>query len=181
METSDHALASLAAAGDRRAFSELVRRHQGVVRGLVRRLAGDPGRGDDIAQDAFIKAWDRIGDWRGEGSVKSWLCRIAYTEFLMSARKAKTRARLEADAGSELDVETQQPDSVAKVALDRALAQLAPDERACVVLCYAAGMSHGEAAAATGLPLGTVKSHVNRGRARLRALLDPDVDGRRRA
>jgi len=181
METSDTALASLAAAGDRRAFGEIVRRHQGLVRGLVRRLAHDPARADDIAQDAFIKAWDRIADWRGEGTVKSWLCRIAYTEFLMSARKAKTRARLEADAGRELETETGPSDAVGKVALDRALAELAPDERACVVLCYAAGMSHSEASAATGLPLGTVKSHVNRGRARLRALLDPEPEERRRA
>ncbi len=182
MDASDASLAGLAAAGDRAAFSEIVRRHQGVVRGLARRLAGDAARGDDVAQDAFIKAWERIGDWRGSGSLKSWLCRIAYTEFLMSARKAGTRLRLEAEAGRDIETATGPVDGHAKVALDRALGQLNEDERACVVLCYAGGMSHAEAADATGLPLGTVKSHVNRGRAKLRALMDsPPDDARRQA
>ena len=56
--------------------------------------------------------------------------------------------------------------------LDRALAQLAPDERLCIVLAYSEGMSHGEISALTALPLGTVKSHIRRGGERLRALLD---------
>ena len=174
--TSDDDLAALAAAGDRSAYSALVTRHQGAVRGLLRRLARNEAAADDLAQDAFVKAWLRIADYRGDGSVKSWLCRIAYTEFLQAARKAKTRARHEDAAGAEADTVAAPVDAHANVALDRALAQLADAERQCVVLNFAAEMSHSEVSAATGLPLGTVKSHVNRGRAKLRALLDGGAD-----
>ena len=175
MET-DAELAALSAAGDERAFARLVRRHQQAVRGVLRRLTrGDLAAADELAQDCFVKAWARMADWRETGSLKSWLCRIAYTEFLQAQRKEKTRRRYEDAAALERDAEIAPVDVPGTVALDRALVSLKPDERACVVMSFAAGMSHSEVAAATGLALGTVKSHITRGKAKLRAILAPEA------
>jgi RNA polymerase sigma-70 factor (ECF subfamily) len=163
-------IALVIAAGDQRAFATLVNRHQQAVRGLLMRLCRNYALADDVAQDTFVKAYNKISAYSGSGTFRAWLCRIAYNEFLMSARKRKSadRAleRLQAEP-HETSIEPGAPG--ARVDLDRALAELGEEERACVVLCYAGGLSHTEAAEATGLPLGTVKSHVNRGRARLKA------------
>lgn len=174
LNADDRALAALTAqAGDERAFSELVRRHQGVVRGLLTRLCRDASRADDIAQDTFVKAHAKIGQYRG-GSFKSWLCAVAYREFLMAKRKDRALARL-ADAyegEAETDVtHARQADAGATIDLDRALARLRPEEREVVTLCFAADMSHAEAAEALGKPLGSVKSLAKRGRDKLRAML----------
>lgn len=174
MGPGDEELAGRAlATGDRRAFSLLVTRHQRLVRGLLARLTGNRADADDLAQETFVQAWQRLGTFRGEGSFKAWLCQIAYSRFLMSARKERARGRLMAGLRAQppvLDEAVARPGM--GLDLDRALAGLGAEERACVVLCYASGLSHSEAAEVTGLPLGTVKSHVNRGRARLKDWFD---------
>jgi RNA polymerase sigma-70 factor (ECF subfamily) len=149
------------------AFGELVRRHQSLVRGMLQRMCRNHALADDLAQDAFIRAFEKVGSFKGTGTFKSWLCSIAYTEFLKSARKRKSteRALEKFQVGLE---DSEAPRDMGNVVdLDRALATLKEDERALVVMCYSCGMSHSEAAEATGMPLGTVKSHVNRGRAKL--------------
>ncbi|MFP4518668.1 MAG: RNA polymerase sigma factor [Oceanicaulis sp.] len=170
MDVSDAQLAALCAAGDQRAFGTLVDRHQKTVRGVLMRLCRNDALADDLAQDAFIKAYDKIADFSGSGSFRGWVCRIAYTEFLMHARKRKAQERTLERLKAEPEDDHVPPGTAgARVDLDRALATLGEEERTCVVLCYAGGMSHSEAAQVTGLPLGTVKSHVTRGRARLKA------------
>lgn len=162
-------VAAVLAAGDRRAFGALVARHQQAVRALLLRLTRQGALADDLAQETFLKAWTRIGSFRAEGSFKAWLCAIAYSEFLMAARKARATQRLTEGLAAEPG-ETSTPPGPGgeRVDLDRALAELSEEERTCVVLCYASGLSHSEAAQVAGLPVGTVKSHVNRGRARLK-------------
>lgn len=171
MDPSDAELVALVIAGsDQRAFGTLVVRHQQAVRAVLLRLCRDGALADDLAQETFVKAWNKIGSFSGSGSFKGWLCRIAYTEFLMAARKRKAAGRtLDRFEAEPSDDHVPAGPAGARVDLDRALATLGEEERVCVVMCYAAGMSHSEAAEATGLPLGTVKSHVNRGRARLQA------------
>ena len=171
MQTEDADLiAAVITQGDRRAFSVLVTRHQSAVRGVLRRLTRNGPEADDLAQETFIKAFEKITDYAGKGSFKAWLCRIAYTQFLMAARSARSGKRMiDAYENEPFDREQAPNDGTAKVDLDRALATLGEEERNCVVLCYAGGMSHSEASQATGLPLGTVKSHVNRGKAKLKA------------
>ncbi len=171
MAPSDAELIALVmAGGDQRAFSALVSRHQQAVRGLLMRLCRNHALADDIAQDTFVKAFEKISTFSGTGSFKAWLCKIAYTQFLMSARKRKAADKaLERLQAEPVETSTSSGAPGAKVDLDRALATLGEEERACVVMCYAGGMSHSEAAEAVGLPLGTVKSHVNRGRAKLKA------------
>ena len=167
---SDEELAAVVAAtGDPRAYGELVRRHQPLLRSMMARMSRDSALGDDLAQDAFIKAFEKIGSYSGAGSFKSWLCRIAYTEFLQHARKGRADQRMKDGYGAQIDTFEPARDSAASVDLDRGLSVLREEERVAVVLCYACGMSHSEAAEATGMPLGTIKSHVNRGRDKLKA------------
>ena len=164
-------LAALAAGGDEAAFEELVRRRQGMVRDLMRRLCGDRSRADDLAQMAFLQAWRSIGRLNSPGAFGGWLRRVAVSVWLQEARRPRL-ATAPMDQGDDIAAETADP--AVRIDLDRALARLKPDERLCVVLAYAEGMSHPEIAEAARLPLGTVKSHVARGAARLRVLLGPE-------
>ena len=166
---SDADLAREAASGQEAAFEALVRRYQGTVRGLARRLTAHAAEADDVAQAAFLMAWRKISSYRG-GSFKSWLCTIAYREFLQARRKRKPEVEFD-ESAHILAFDTSAARMPEHLDLDRALQTLPENQRICVVLCVASGMSHAEASAATGFPLGTVKSHVNRGVAALRKQL----------
>jgi RNA polymerase sigma-70 factor (ECF subfamily) len=170
----DQELAALAAAGDRRAFGELVRRHNAGVRGLLQRMGADPATADDLAQDAFIAAFGAIADFRGEGTFAGWIKRIAARLYVKRWRRSRPHVSeaeaLEAVTGGESE-------AASRMDLDGALQSLSPAERVCVALCYGAGFSHSEAAEAVGAPLGTVKSHVKRGLDKLRSRLAPPSSG----
>lgn len=165
---TDEALARDAKRGSPVAFESLVRRNQGAVRGFLRRLcAGDAALADDLAQETFMQAWKRIAAYEVKGSFKGWLYRIAYTRFLQNRRSG--RAAQARDDAWMAESETMQDDAAgieAKIDLDRVMAVLSPEQRAVLALCYGEGMSNTEAADALGLPLGTVKSHILRGRAK---------------
>lgn len=170
-QVPDPDLANKAVAGDRAAFSELVRRHQVTVRGMMRRLTkGNQADADDLAQATFLRAWRQIGTYSG-GTFRSWLCAIAYREFLQVRRKTVARTRLN-DAVTVLADHAAAPvASGVKRDLDQALATLPDEQRIAVVLCVGAGLSHSEASKVTGWPLGTVKSNITRGKQALRARL----------
>lgn len=166
----DETLVEAARAGSSEAFSRLVDRHQQAVRAFLRRACGDWAMADDLAQETFLAAWPRIGRLKSGASVRAWLCGIGYRKHL-SARRSEVRSRVREEVW-ESDREVSRDAAPAdKIALDRAMAALPPDQRACVALCLAGDFSHAEAAEALDLPLGTVKSHVTRGRARLLAAL----------
>jgi len=171
----DLELTALGRAGDRAAFGELVRRHGAAVRALVRRMGADTAIADDVAQDAFLAAFEQIGDFRGEGAFQGWVKRIAARAYL---RRWRRLGRMpEAEGGDEGEEATSaETGAVARIDLDEALRSLSEAERVCVSLCYGAGFSHAEAAAALNAPLGTVKSHVKRGLDKLRQRLAPDSD-----
>jgi RNA polymerase sigma-70 factor (ECF subfamily) len=168
----DVELASLAAAGDRAAFGELVRRHGSSVRGLLRRMGASAAEADDLAQDAFLTAFERIAEFRGEGTYAAWVKKIAARLYLRRLQKERRLAGLAAESQDEGEVAVQ-PDAAGRIDLDEGLKALSPAERLCVSMCYGAGLSHAEAADALNLPLGTVKSHVKRGLEKLRARLAP--------
>ena len=164
-------LAALAAAGGRDAFGELARRHGSAVRALLRRMGAEPALADDLAQDAFLTAYERIGEFRGEGAFAGWLKRIAARLYL---RRWKKRARLDpvTDSDEEPDGGCEgESHAVVRLDLDSALATLSAAERLCVSLCYGAGLSHAETAETLKVPLGTVKSHVKRGMDKLKQRL----------
>ncbi|MGH6957270.1 MAG: RNA polymerase sigma factor [Caulobacteraceae bacterium] len=167
----DLELVALGAAGEQAAFGELARRHGSAVRGLVRRMGADAAGADDVAQDAFLVAFERISDFRGEGAFRAWVMKIAARHY---ARRWRREARNALIASAEA------PDEGAaafaaddRIDLEEAMRSLTEAERVCVCLCYGAGFSHAEAAGALNAPLGTVKSHVKRGVDKLKARLAP--------
>lgn len=172
---TDAELVSHALAGSDAAFSRLIERHQAAVRGFLRRmLGGGWAEADDVAQDAFLAAWGSLRSLMEPAAVRAWLCGIAW-------RKAQDRIRSSrrSAARDTIWLETvETPVGVSpeeRISVTAAMAELPLDVRACVALCLGDGWSHGEASMALGLPLGTVKSHVARGRARLlKALGGPD-------
>jgi len=168
VDRHDVELAAQAAAGGRREFGELVRRHGSAVRGLLRRMGAQPSLADDIAQDAFIQAFERCAEFRGEGTFAAWVKRIAARLYIKRVAK---EARYVAEIETEETVSA--PDPGGLMDLDEALKTLSEPERLCVSLCHGAGMAHPEIATALNLPLGTVKSHVKRGLDKLRARLQP--------
>jgi len=164
-------LAREAAAGDAAAFGVLVRQHQSKLRGfLLRMTRGNHALADDLAQDTFLEAFRKIAQFSGGGSFFGWLCAIAYSRYLMEARKRKLESLDETD---DLPDDAPEPEtaSLARIDLEMALARLVPAQRAALTLCFALGFSHEEAAASLNLPLGTLKSHVSRGRERLAGML----------
>jgi len=155
---------------DTAAFGELIRRHQSQVRNFLRKLARDEALADDLAQDCFLHAWDRIHTYSGKGSFIGWLLKVAYTTFLQAKRKSKRYREILEQAGHE-------PDSTAaavratpetELDLDTLLAALNEQERVIMILSYACGLSHREISEATGLPAGTVKSIIHRAKQRIR-------------
>lgn len=129
---------------------------------------------DDLAQDAFVKAWERLRDLETPAAFPGWFRRIAVTTFLMARRRQKAQFEVIDDASPIAD-EASTPENAAgaKIDLQRALARLSEPERLCVTLNHGEGLSHAEIVEMTGLPLGTVKSHVLRGTEKLRRLLEP--------
>lgn len=159
---------------DRGAFTELVTRHQSQVRSVLRRLTrGDTMLADDLAQETFVLAWRNIGKFRFEARFSTWLYRIAFNAWQSEVRKKREVAMdLDDDApprGSEAFDEL--PDLASRVDLERAMAVLSDGERAAIAACYYADLSHEEAARALELPVGTVKTHILRGKAKLKARL----------
>ncbi|GAC1633603.1 MAG: RNA polymerase sigma factor [Nevskia sp.] len=165
------------AGGDRHAFNVLVRRHQGAVRALLRRLTrGDEAWADDLAQETFLLAYRKLDQFRGDARFGTWIYRIAYNVFLMALRARKPEESLDdvpetADAEGDADLQPEETAADLQMDLARAMQRLSPAERAVIAQCYYLDRSHEEAAYALDCPLGTVKSHVSRAKQKLKAAL----------
>jgi len=171
METDDRALLARIGEGSDRAFNLLIDRHQQAVRGFLRRLMASAADADDIAQETFLAVWEGAGGYRGGSSVRSWLCAIAWRKARSAQRSwFRSRAR-ETDWQAEAPADSDGASVEDRLAVKKALLALPLEQRAAVALCLAEGFSHAEAAEALGAPLGTVKSHVARGRTRLLEVL----------
>jgi RNA polymerase sigma-70 factor (ECF subfamily) len=169
-QAAEAAVVALAIGGDAAAFSELVRRRQSWLRNLLRRLCRDPALADDLAQQALLQAWRALRNLKSVSAFGGWLRQVAINVWLNHQRTTPTHESIET-AVIAADEHTIPHTTAEALDLDRALARLSRDERLCIVLAYNEGMSHGEISSATGLPLGTVKSHIKRGAERLRATL----------
>jgi RNA polymerase sigma-70 factor (ECF subfamily) len=178
----DVELCSYAATGERRAFGELVRRHGSAVRGVLRRMGAQSAEADDVAQDAFLTAFERVAEFRGEGTFAAWVKKIAARLYLRRLHKDRKLGLMTAEPVED-EAEAPRGDADATIDLEVALKVLGSMERLCVTMCFGAGLSHTEAAEALNLPLGTVKSHVKRGLEKLRTRLAPEngvvLEGRR--
>lgn len=138
---------------------------------------------DDLAQDAFMTGFEQVAEFRGEGTFGGWIKKIAARLYLKRVRR---EARLifsdTIEPSEEISTRDASGDAASRIDLDEALKSLSRGERLCVSLCYGADWSHGEAAEALSIPIGTVKSHVKRGLDKLRAkLARPDEGARREA
>lgn len=165
---------------DRDAFAELVRRHQSRVRVvLLRMVRGDAALADDLAQETFVLAWRNLRHFRFEARFSTWLYRIAFNAWQTEARR-KREVLLDADVDLDaIGIEERAadlPDIVSRIDLERAMETLSDGERAALAACYYADLTHEEAAQALGIPVGTVKTHVLRGKAKLRARLAREED-----
>jgi RNA polymerase sigma factor (sigma-70 family) len=158
-----------AIAGDDSAYGELVRRRQGAIRQLFRRLCRDPALADDLAQQTFLQAWRSIRTVKSAAAFGGWLKRLAVNVWLQRLRTERNWQNT--DDLESLPEQGTQPTLTEQLDLDSALATLPPSVRLCITLAYAEHMSHREISEVTGLPLGTVKSHITRGAARLRERL----------
>lgn len=170
---SEADLCRRAGAGERGAFAELVRLHQAAVRQQLRRLTrGDAALADDLAQESFIQAWTHLGDFRGQARFASWLYRIAYHRFLMHARSHHATLTLPDDEAPELaPAAPLEPARALRLDMEGALSRLPEVQRVALIHCYYLDLTHEEAAQVLDLPLGSLKSQVARGKARLRELL----------
>lgn len=157
---------------DQEAFAELVRRYQSAIRQFSRRLtAGDYFLSDDIAQETFWLAYQKISTFQGKGSFSSWLHTIAYRQFLKHAGRQSTEEY--EDDSHTLDGCTDKA-MEADIMAEKLMKQLSVAERVTITLSYSAGMSHQEIADITGFALGTVKSHIKRGKDKLTAIVQQD-------
>ncbi len=179
----DEQLVAAARRGDLDAFNELVDRHQRAVFNVCLRLLRDVELAEDATQDTFLRAWAAIDRFHG-GKVRPWLLRIA-TNRAYDLLRARTRRPTDSlDLGfeeSELRLAAQPapgepPEAFAvraelSSALEKALAALPDDQRLAIVLVDVQGYGYDEVATITDVAVGTVKSRVSRGRARLREAL----------
>jgi RNA polymerase sigma-70 factor (ECF subfamily) len=168
---------------DRHAFAELVKRHQSAVRACLRKLtAGNHALADDLAQDTFVLAWRNLKSFRQEARFSTWLYRIATNCWLAQARKRQEELLGDRDdsvadddgetGGGQHAIEADHAaGSTMKIDLERAMALLSDAERAAIVQCYHNDLSHEEAAYVLGCPVGTVKTHVLRGKQKLKRAL----------
>ena len=174
--TDAHLIVAILERDDRHAFAELVARHQSKVRTVLRRLTrGDDALADDLAQETFVLAWKNLRHFRFEARFSTWIYRIAFNAWQSEARK-KREVPVEIDDDAPLGGPgnyDELPDIASRIDLERAIASLSDGERAAITACYYADLSHEEAALALDMPLGTVKTHVLRARAKLRARLAP--------
>ena len=166
---------ALARQGDRHAFARLVRAHQSRVRLQLRRLTqGDAALADDLAQETFVQAWLHLNDFRGDARLATWLHRIALTRFLQHVRRPRLPLEWREPEAETANVPAHDPRAVEGLGrdVDRALQALSEIQRLAVVHCFHLDLTHAEAAQVLGLPLGTLKSHLDRAKIRLRELLD---------
>lgn len=186
---ADAALVARLKRGERAAYEELVESYQSLVYGLAYRLLGDPEEARDVAQETFLKAYRHIGTFRGDCAIKTWLYRMAVNQASNQRRWWRRRRKREtisldatlgdstATIGDGLAADGRSPEQVAlgrerQRLLMSALDSLKHDYRAAVVLRDIEELAYEEIAEALGVPIGTVKSRIARGREELRRRLE---------
>ena len=177
MRADDLELARRCREGDAAAFETLYRAHAGRLFGLLTRMTGSAHDAEDLLQDVFVHAHRKLGSFRGESSLGTWLYRLAVNQCLdhlrgKQSRMARATASLDADDAPEpVAASPALPAPIARIDLERAIAQLPEGCRAAFVLHDVEGLDHREVGAALGISEGTSKSQVHKARMKLRVLL----------
>jgi RNA polymerase sigma-70 factor (ECF subfamily) len=171
----ERALVRQAQAGDVSAFEQLYRENVGKVFGLCFRLASDPALAEELTQDVFVRAWTKIGSFRGESAFSSWLYPLAVNVALSERRSRRRRTARVMTTDDLTPYEKPSPVREAGVEegfdLEKALTRLPPGARAVFVLHDIEGYRHEEIAQMTGVATGTSKAQLHRARRMLREAL----------
>lgn len=166
---------ALAASGDRRAFERLYRQHVNRVFSLCARMIGDRGRAEELTQDVFVRAWDKLHLFRGEAAFGTWLHRMT-VNLVLNARKTdgRQRARFEDDEeGDGIGALTARPHSPGdRMDLEAAIARLPKGARRVFTLHDVEGFKHEEIAEMLGVTTGATKAQLHRARLLLREALN---------
>lgn len=173
---SDAALITRVIAGDdRNAFGELVRRYQSRVRSLLMKLtAGNRDEADDLAQETFIRAFRHLRKFKGDAAFGTWLYRIAYNQFLSSKQgEDRIEYREEIEKTEPIEPQAASARILSRIDVERVMECLTSVERAALTLSYGQEMTHDEIAKTLQCPLGTIKTHINRARAKMAQRLAP--------
>ena len=162
-------------AGDVDAFAELYARHSVRIFSLAARMAGSPETGEDLLQEIFLQAHRKIGGFKGDSAVGTWLYRLALNHCLDFVRSRQARMDKATDAiedeSGPAAVAARRDSTIERMDLERAMRQLPPGCREVFVLHDIEGYEHREIAAMLGIAEGTSKSQVFKARMKLRALL----------
>ncbi len=170
---SDAELAARCAAGDERAFADLMGRHQKMLLAVCLRITGDRDDAFDALQETLTRAWRSLGRYRGDARMATWLYRIAVNASLDETRR-RARRPVPVDGIPDHGFGTRAgPEDavVGRLTLDEALARLPPPYRTAVVLRELCGCTYEEIADVLGTPVNTVKTRISRARRALLALL----------
>lgn len=182
----DGQLATRTAQGDSAAAEELVRRHQAPVRGFLRAVCYDRSAIDDLAQETFLRAIKHAGRFDPKYPMRGWLLTIARRLSINHGQKQKRRrpaAGIEPDQlqtdtthspSSQLEKEEQQ--TLTRDAVLQAMARLSEPQRVAIAMHYQQGLPLDQIAEALEMPVGTVKSHLHRGRQRMKEILEPQAE-----
>ncbi len=165
--------------GDERAFEALYRATSGPVYGLCLRMTANVSLAEDCAQQAFIRAWQHLGEFRGESEFSTWLHRIAVNEVLAAGRREGRYRDVMREFANEALTDTQlgtPPTDSHDPDLEQAIAKLPQRARQVFVLHAVYGYQHDEAAQMLGMAVGTSKAHYHRARGLLRAALGDTDD-----
>lgn len=168
MDEGDEQLVAAVREGSERAFNTLIDRHQQAVRTFLRGVTSWDDA-EDIAQETFLAVWTHARGFRG-GNVKAWLFSIAWRKA-KGAQRSWFRRRRRDSAYEGSTAATRDMAAEDRLAVRQALAALSLPQRAAIVLSLGCGLTHAETAETLAIPLGTVKSHILRGRDRLRTAL----------
>lgn len=177
-ESVEYALVRRAATGDSRAFEQLYRSHVDRIHGLCCRLChGDTAKAEQSTQDAFVRAWEKIGSFRGESRFGTWLHRLTVNVVLGEHRLLKRwvtfdeGVAVDSDDSVAPELVLRHDDIGGRVDLERALARLPKGARAVLILHDVEGYQHDEISTLTGIAVGTSKAQLHRARRLLREWL----------
>ncbi len=162
-------------AGDLRAFEKLYRSNAGLVYAICLRMCGRAAMAEELTQDVFVRAWQKLASFRGESAFSTWLTRLAVNVVLSEQRdRGRREAHLTLTEDPEAFAVPVAPrDTATALDLERAIAALPDQARQVFVLHDVEGWKHPEIAGVTGLAVGTCKSHLHRARKLLREVLSP--------
>ena len=176
MKSADLDLVGRIRAGDAPAFEQLYKQHSTRLYNLASRMMGSHGEADDLLQDIFLLAYRKLGSFRGESSLGTWLYRLAMNHCLDVLRNRQTRMGNQTDSLDEPDAaplaaRVPMVGAVSRIDLERAIETLPPACRAAFLLHDVEGFGHQEVGTMLGISEGTSKSQVHKARMRIRSYL----------